>query len=67
MSEFQRILLAGGPFDDARLWMASADEDHVKVADEAGYDHFVLTDEFIEHSGERMSVYRWRYRTFVAE
>lgn len=67
MPLIRRILLAGGPFDIPQVWTLSADEDHVKVADGAGYDHFGLTDEYLERGGERMRVYRWRYRTFVAE
>ena len=67
MPQLRQILLAGGPFDTPRVWTLSTDEDRVKVADGSGYDHFRLTDEYLERNGERMRVYRWRYRTFVAE
>ena len=67
MSQLDRILLAGGPFETPRVWPASAEDDHVKVEDSAGYDHFAPTEEYAERGGELMRVYRWIYRTFVAE
>ena len=67
MPQSCRILLAGGPFDTPHVWLLSAGEDHVKLADGAGYDPFTLTEEYLERSGELMRVYRWSYRTFVAE
>jgi hypothetical protein len=67
MSQSQLVLLAGGPFEAPRIWRAPAGEERVKVADGAGYDHFVFTQEYAEHDGERIGIFRWCYRTLVAE
>ncbi|MEY9997411.1 hypothetical protein ABIE67_009530 [Streptomyces sp. V4I8] len=32
-----------------------------------GREHFIVTDDFVEHGGERARVYRWSYRTAIAE
>lgn len=60
------VLLEGGPVDIPRRWQ-TADPGHIRVPRMAGYEHFEPTGR-VDRVGDReVAVYRWSYRTRVAE
>ncbi|MGE7437584.1 DUF5988 family protein [Kitasatospora sp. NPDC001175] len=63
------VLLEGGPDGIPRILNVLVDrfEDHIKVAYRNGYEHFEFANEFAAISDERLPVYRWVYRTAIAE
>ncbi|WP_370149225.1 DUF5988 family protein [Streptacidiphilus sp. EB129] len=63
------VLLRGGPDDLPQIWEVSAygADDRIKVPRLNGYEHFEFFHEFEEIGGMNMPVYRWSYRTAIAE
>ncbi|RBQ17809.1 hypothetical protein DP939_23405 [Spongiactinospora rosea] len=65
-----RVFLQGGPDDlsqAARRCRAPADDPEVKVPRRNGYEHFCRTTEILIVDRCEFTVYRWSYRTCVAE
>jgi hypothetical protein len=63
------VILIGGPPGTPRAWAAPpvGDRNQVKIQRGNGYEHFEPADECAEFEGELIPVYRWCYRTFIAE
>jgi hypothetical protein len=64
------IVLEGGPRDipDAvRLRRAESAQYDIKVQHHGGYEHFARTSERSFMPGEPRVIYRWVYRTRIAE
>jgi hypothetical protein len=63
------VLLRGGPTDLPAIWEIPDGEveDRLKIARGNGYEHFEFCQEYDDVGGEPMPVYRWSYRTAVAE
>nr|AXL05415.1 hypothetical protein [uncultured bacterium] len=65
-----RIMLSGGPTE-----LAAADRDvpvaelgkPLKICYRAGYEHFVHDGEYRTIDGREVAVFRWTYRTKIAE
>ncbi|MEU7318427.1 DUF5988 family protein [Streptomyces sp. NPDC007083] len=69
MRDYIQVVLKGGPEAVPRI-ITVPREDHipqVKVLHGNGYEHFEATQECEEHQGGFLPVYRWCYRTFIAE
>jgi Family of unknown function (DUF5988) len=62
------VFLTGGPPEIPRTWAApDGDEVQVKIPRGNGYEHFAFSGEYVELDGDLIPVYRWCYRTFIAE
>jgi hypothetical protein len=65
------VILSGGPAarlpQAQRLHRVDVDETVVKVAQGRHYDHYHAVSESVEVDGLRVPVFRWLYRTYVAE
>ncbi|MET8565698.1 DUF5988 family protein [Streptomyces flaveolus] len=66
-----RVLLSGGPDWVAvpTVWEVASlrDEPKVKILCGNAYEHFEFSGSYSLHGGERLPVYRWCRRTYVAE
>ncbi|WTK18415.1 DUF5988 family protein (plasmid) [Streptomyces sp. NBC_01525] len=64
-----RVMLCGGPDGSPPTWEVESPgaQTRVKVPRGNGYEHFEFTDECAEYEGEQLPVYRWCYRTYIAE
>ncbi|MFE9360742.1 DUF5988 family protein [Streptomyces olivaceoviridis] len=66
-----RVLLSGGPdwVVVPTIWEVASlrDEPKVKILCGNAYEHFEFSGSYSLHSGERLPVYRWCRRTYVAE
>ncbi|WP_374103084.1 DUF5988 family protein [Streptomyces sp. B93] len=66
-----RVMLSGGPdwAEVPAVWDVSSVESEPKVKILCGnaYEHFEFSGSYTHHQGERMPVYRWCRRTYVAE
>ncbi|WP_432037203.1 DUF5988 family protein [Streptomyces cucumeris] len=69
MSQPAFVLLVGGPPGTPQVWAASSigGRERVKIQWGNGYEHFESAGECAEFEGELIPVYRWCYRTFIAE
>ncbi|MFI8854777.1 DUF5988 family protein [Streptomyces sp. NPDC053499] len=69
MDPYLRVVLKGGPDSIPRIVEVAPGEEEpqVKVLRGNGYEHFEFTREYEEHDGQELPVYRWCYRTFIAE
>ncbi|MET7906278.1 DUF5988 family protein [Streptomyces sp. NPDC005355] len=69
MSQPAFVILVGGPPRTPQIRAAPpvGDRERVKIQRGNGYEHFESTDECAEFDGELIPVYRWCYRTFIAE
>ncbi|MFI7345948.1 DUF5988 family protein [Streptomyces sp. NPDC049936] len=63
------IFLAGGRDipDDQRMHQIETLADRVKLNVENRYEHFESTSEVRDVEGRSLRVYKWIYRTYVAE
>ncbi|WP_280685488.1 DUF5988 family protein [Kitasatospora sp. MAA19] len=63
------VFLKGGPSDipEIREVKSGSIEDRLKIPRGNGYEHFEITQEFKDVGGVLMRVYRWSYRTAIAE
>ena len=62
------VLLRGGPDDVPRVWEApSGGSGEVKIPRGNGHEHFEFSHEYADIGGGPMPVYRWSYRTAIAE
>lgn len=65
-----KIYLRGGPsdFPDSLRtdWVDVMPEKYTVVFGN-GREHFLVTDEFLEHNDGQAQVYEWSYRTTIAE
>ncbi|GAA1240034.1 hypothetical protein GCM10009665_33640 [Kitasatospora nipponensis] len=63
------VLLRGGPDDLPRVQEVPADEvdGRLSILRGNGYEHFEFTEEYDDFDGEPAPVYRWSYRTAIAE
>ncbi|MFI9246567.1 DUF5988 family protein [Streptomyces sp. NPDC053086] len=66
-----RVLLSGGPVwgELPSVWEVSSlrDEPKVKILCGNAYEHFEFSGSYSLHVGERLPVYKWCRRTYVAE
>ncbi|MFJ2271951.1 DUF5988 family protein [Streptomyces sp. NPDC087228] len=64
-----RVMLSGGPDGSPLTWGVESleDEKRVTVPHRNGYEHFEFADHYAKFSGEWLPVYRWIYRTYIAE
>ncbi|MET8679694.1 DUF5988 family protein [Streptomyces sp. NPDC004647] len=62
-------LLRGGPSDIPEIWEipSGGTDEQVKIPRGNGYEHFEFAREYARIGDELMPVYRWCYRTFIAE
>ncbi|WP_156178522.1 DUF5988 family protein [Saccharothrix sp. ST-888] len=62
-------LLKGGPDEIPRVLEMSPDwsGEQVKIPLWSGYEHFEFSQEYVDIGGGLMPVYRWAYRTAIAE
>ncbi|MGW4889898.1 DUF5988 family protein [Streptomyces murinus] len=71
MPNTTRVLLSGGPdwISIPTLWKVRSLEMDPKVKILCGnaYEHFEFSGSYSLHDGERLPVYRWCRRTYVAE
>ncbi|MGA5169629.1 MULTISPECIES: DUF5988 family protein [Streptomyces] len=70
MSPLTHALLVEGPEElpaAHRLHPLDPPADKVTVTWYGGREHFVATGETAEHDGLHCAVYRWSYRTRIAE
>ncbi|MGP4004171.1 DUF5988 family protein [Streptomyces sp. 8N706] len=63
------VLLRGGPSDIPEIWEIppGGTDGQVKIPRGSGYEHFEFAQEYAPIGDELMPVYRWCYRTFIAE
>jgi hypothetical protein len=63
------VLLEGGPADIPRYWRPETDAtaEHIRVPRLAGYEHFEPTGRVHQVDDREVAIYRWMYRTRVAE
>jgi hypothetical protein len=63
------VLLRGGPDDLPRALEVPAHEvdDRLCIPRGNGYEHFEFTQEYDDFDGQPAPVYRWSYRTAIAE
>ncbi|MCU7827360.1 hypothetical protein KSNIM_38175 [Kitasatospora sp. DSM 101779] len=63
------VLLRGGPSDIPEIHEVETDviEDRLKIPRGNGYEHFEFTRRFQDVGDVLIPVYRWSYRTAVAE
>ncbi|MFE2499724.1 DUF5988 family protein [Streptomyces scopuliridis] len=64
-----RVMLSGGPDGSPSTWEVESleSETRVRVLRGNGYEHFEFVNNYAECDGELLPVYRWRYRTYIAE
>ena len=64
-----RVILSGGPDGTPPVWEMppGGPGEQVKIARGNGYEHFEFVHEYGEFEGEVLPVYRWCYRTSIAE
>lgn len=64
-----RIMLSGGPDGSPSTWEVESleSETRVRVLRGNGYEHFEFMNEYAEFDGDLLPVYRWSYRTYIAE
>jgi hypothetical protein len=69
MHQSSLVLLKGGPDDLPQGWEAPPGgfAEQVKILRRNGYEHFEFAYEYSVLDGETMPIYRWCYRTFIAE
>jgi hypothetical protein len=70
VSDPQEIILEGGPIDIPSQWTSPAVEslrERVKIERLNGYDHFERTEDFRKVGDVDLPVFRWAYRTQIAE
>ncbi|MEU1073662.1 MULTISPECIES: DUF5988 family protein [unclassified Streptomyces] len=70
MTPLTHALLVEGPDDlpaAYRHHRLDSPTDKVSITWCGGREHFVATGETTEHDGHRLAVYRWSYRTRIAE
>jgi hypothetical protein len=62
-------LLKGGPENLPRVWETppGGTDERVKIPCGNGYEHFEFTQEYADVGCRSMPVYRWVYRTAIAE
>ncbi|WP_280663885.1 DUF5988 family protein [Kitasatospora sp. MAP12-44] len=63
------VLLRGGPDDLPRVMEAPVDEvgHRMSFPRGNGYEHFEFSEEYEDFDGRPAPVYRWSYRTAIAE
>jgi hypothetical protein len=69
-SRLARIRLAGGPSDlpdEQRTITISAEQDVIKFEHRGGYEHFHRTVEKHDEEDGRAVIFRWVWRTRIAE
>lgn len=64
-----RVMLSEGPEGSPSTWAVESleSEPRVRVLRGNGYEHFEFSDSHAEFDGELLPVYRWTYRTYIAE
>lgn len=64
-----RVMLSEGPEGSPSTWAVKSleTETRVTVPRLNGYEHFEFADHYAELDGEMLPVYRWIYRTYIAE
>ncbi|MEU3921379.1 DUF5988 family protein [Streptomyces sp. NBC_00879] len=69
MNPSNLVLLQGGPDDLPQLWAMPPGgyTEPVKILRHNAYEHFEFAHEYRTLHGETMAVYRWTYRTYIAE
>ncbi|MFC5804786.1 DUF5988 family protein [Streptomyces formicae] len=69
MTASQLVLLQGGPDDLPQVWPLPPGGcgEPVKIPRYNAYEHFEFAHEHRTLDGESMPVYRWTYRTYIAE
>ncbi|MER5851943.1 DUF5988 family protein [Streptomyces sp. NPDC002012] len=69
MPQTIRVILSGGPEGSPPTWEVKSldSETRVTVPRWNGYEHFEFADHYAELDGELLPVYRWIYRTYIAE
>lgn len=69
MPEMISVMLTGGPDWAPEVWEVQSVEDEPKVKILCGnaYEHFEFSGFRAGPEGEQRPVYRWCYRTYVAE
>ena len=63
------VLLEGGPVDIPHQWRTEVDDTsgHIRIPRLAGYEHFEPTGRVRTVEDREIAVYRWTYRTRIAE
>ncbi|MFD4138575.1 MULTISPECIES: DUF5988 family protein [unclassified Streptomyces] len=69
MYQSNLVLLQGGPDDLPQVWVLPPEGcgEPVKILRHNAYEHFEFTQEYRTLHGESIPVYRWTYRTYIAE
>ncbi|MFD9603670.1 DUF5988 family protein [Streptomyces sp. NPDC059970] len=69
MPQTIRVILSGGPEGSPPTWEVKSLDSETRVAVPRwnGYEHFEFADHYAELDGELLPVYRWIYRTYIAE
>ncbi|MET8629842.1 DUF5988 family protein [Kitasatospora sp. NPDC004669] len=63
------VFLEGGPSDIPEIQEVKSGSivNRLKIPRGNGYEHFEITQDFKDVGGVLMPVYRWSYRTAIAE
>ncbi|MEU3183367.1 DUF5988 family protein [Streptomyces sp. NPDC006923] len=69
MNQRMRVMLSEGPKGTPLTWEAESlnNGEKVKILSGNGYEHFEFAHRYAEFDGEVLPVYRWCYRTYIAE
>lgn len=62
------VLLEGGPADVPLVYRNDrGTSEHVKIRRMSGHEHYEFSGAHHDHEGRRLPVFRWVYRTTIAE
>ncbi|MFD5028868.1 DUF5988 family protein [Streptomyces sp. NPDC058220] len=69
MPQPTHAILRGGPDGTPATWKLQPGpcDTRLKILRGNGYEHFEFTRQYAEFNGELCPVYRWSYRTYIAE
>ncbi|MFD9976107.1 DUF5988 family protein [Streptomyces sp. NPDC059017] len=69
MSPSNLVLLEGGPDDLPQVWPLPSGgcSEPIKIPRHNAYEHFEFAHRHRTLHGESLPVYRWVYRTYIAE
>lgn len=69
MHQPKRVILREGPEGTPSIWEMETltPGDRIKILHGNGYEHYEFAHRYAEFEGNMLPVYRWCYRTYIAE